>query len=189
MSNPQYRRVSCLVLAIVGCMVGAVSQAVAAECVLFDILADRRSSVIFIGDFESGSVEDWGHARVFSVTEILDLRFFVGFDEALQGDHVLQLVIRTPNGHVYQKLEAPVSSDFKKAGAMKKLQGYPKPVPIRVTGRQELAGKAVYVTSLELPVGGTSIESSSIFGQWSVEVVLDGEVTGSAADTSFFVVQ
>jgi len=164
-------------------------NAEAADCTSLDFLSQPPSSVIFIGDFESGVLETWGNSRVFSAVEVLDIEILVGFDQSLTGDHLLEIILQTPNGHVYQKLATPISSDEKRSGVLKKIPGFPRPMPIQITSRQSVDGKDMETAVLSLPVGGTSIETASMYGLWSVQVLLDTEALSCGRDTGFMIIQ
>ena len=185
----RFRHASWILLIILFLGVFSARSAKAADCTSLDFLSQPPSSVIFVGDFESGVLETWGNSRVFSAVEVLDINILVGFDQSLTGDHLLEIVLRTPNGHLYQKLATPVSSDTKRSGMLKKIPGFPKPMPIQITNRQSVDGKDVETAVFSLPVGGTSIETASMYGLWSVQVFLDGQASSCGRNTGFMIIQ
>jgi len=99
-------------------------------------------------------------SSVFSATEIVDLRFDVTFPTLAPGEHKLELQVLTPRGHLYQSLVVP----FVRGPA----------------GRERFK----QVTA-PLPVAGTSIMTSSLYGRWRVVPYVDSLRTSCAAPQSF----
>lgn len=86
-----------------------------------------------------------GREPVFSAATAGDLEFSLSFAPHLSGRRAV-LKIYTPRGHLYQELKvAPEAS---------------RP------GRREVSAR--------LPVSGTLIVNSSLYGRWSLETHLDG---------------
>jgi hypothetical protein len=114
------------------------------------------------------SAEDPRARAVFSATKILDLRLSVmlrGLSPATVAQSVRFRVL-TPKGNLYQELKALVSTD---------------PIP----GQN---GQGPHADT-RLPVAGTSIMTSSLYGQWKVEPHLDGDLTSCGAATTFTITQ
>ena len=96
----------------------------------------------------------------FSAAEILDIEFQVLLPRKPTGDHVLQLKLYTPKGHLYQTLSVPFSAE----------EGSDEQATTR-SPRRRRRGHKVGTT---LPVAGTTIVTSSLYGTWKVEAYLDG---------------
>lgn len=99
--------------------------------------------------------------RSFSASEVLDLQFEVFLASPPEADHRVELKLFTPKGHLYQKLPAVV--------------GPASPGPTRAEGRTRQTGVAS--AKATLPVAGTTIVMSSLYGQWQVEAYVDGATT------------
>jgi hypothetical protein len=117
----------------------------------------------------------------FSTRTVLDLEFQTRLERAYHGDHVLQLKVFTPSGFLYQELSVPFT--WPKPG-----RGRPKgkPEPVSHAGPsyptvQAVGGAASSRShrraelSARLPVSGTSITMSTLYGRWSVQAFLDGK--------------
>jgi hypothetical protein len=109
----------------------------------------------------------------FSATRILDLGFTVLLRRPVSGDHLAELRVFTPDGQLYRSLVVPVTSRGQ-AAATRQVAGFPRPLPqqrlLRVT-----RGKSAYsAASASLPVAGTDVVSSGLYGRWRVEAYLDG---------------
>lgn len=89
----------------------------------------------------------------FRASEILDLRFLVLLP-ARRGIEDVEVKLFTPKGHLYQALRIPVGKS-------------PSPRP-----------RAFFRWATELlPVAGTTIVTSSLYGRWKAEAYLDGATT------------
>jgi hypothetical protein len=93
----------------------------------------------------------------FSATTVLDLEFRTSVKRKVAAAHRLRFRVFTPKGHLYQELIVPFAGD----GSAR--------TPIRA----------------RLPVGGTSISTSSLYGRWKVVPHLDGFTKPCAATTQF----
>jgi hypothetical protein len=115
----------------------------------------RRESPLRV----SSPVQGEGKPRLeFSASEILDPEF----DALLSGrrnpsHHQVEFKIYTPAGHLYQVL----TSDLTPAPSTRARS------PRREQGHRKLTAR--------LPVAGTSIVTSSLYGKWTVVAPLDGE--------------
>ncbi len=89
---------------------------------------------------------DVGHRdrERFSATRILELRFAARLSGGPKLEHTLRLRLYTPGGFLYQVLAVPVA-----------------------------AGRGHRVVEARLPVAGTSIMASGLYGRWRVEPRLD----------------
>ena len=135
----------------------------------------------------------------FSATKILDLEFGALLSSRLSGEHVLNLKVYTPRGHLYQQLDVPfrggvtngtASAEVASGRKMRRVDVYPQPQP-----EQELAlartptGQRAYRVSTRLPVAGTSITASSLYGKWKVVPHLDGSLKACGAAGVFSIAQ
>jgi hypothetical protein len=102
----------------------------------------------------------------FSASTILDLKL----EAAVKGGHQLEFKVYTPKGHLYQSLAATMSAPAAKEGRRH---------------RETKKGTA----SATLPVAGTTIVTSSLYGEWKVEAFLDGEREFACAKPLSFVIE
>ena len=92
----------------------------------------------------------------FSAAEIMDLQLQALVSRKLTGHHSLEFKIYTPKGNLYQSMTLQFDADA------------PIPEGARRRSRRFQEVNAV------LPVAGTSIVTSSMYGTWKVEAFLDG---------------
>ncbi len=83
---------------------------------------------------------------VFSVRRVGDLEFLLTYPRKLAG-HRVELKLITPSGHLYQTISATLEA------------------PPHRRASAEL--------SLRLPVSGTLIERSALYGRWRAETLVD----------------
>jgi hypothetical protein len=115
----------------------------------------------------------------FSTRQVLDLDFETRLERKLPaGDHVLHFKVVTPGGFLYQDLAMPFT--WEKPGRRGKSVVAPaataRGVPVQVLGNPR-AGRGPARPSLRarLPVAGTSITMSSLYGRWTVQAFLDDQ--------------
>ncbi len=129
----------------------------------------------------------------FSSRETLDLVLRPRMRQDFQGDHLMELKVFTPGGFLYQVITLPfvgAAADARgqQAGAPppRVVPGFPRPlevqrlVPVRSSGT-----RGEYELRARLPVAGTSITLSSIYGTWSVQTFLDGQAEPCGPATRF----
>ena len=150
----------------------------------------------------------------FSSRQVLDLQFRARLRQDLEGDHLLQLKVLTPNGFLYQVITVPFVSAVPtpdpaetKRGEKKKMSirearaaaaaapppppryvpGFPRPLPVQrlrpVLG--DATARIQYELDARLPVAGTSITLSSLYGRWTVQAYLDGQPGPCGPATKF----
>lgn len=136
----------------------------------------------------------------FSATKIVDLQFGALLRSRISGEHVLNLKVYTPKGHLYQQLDVPfrggvVNGATNPAEAtsgprMRRVEGYPQPMPEQeLVAARTPTGQRGYRVSARLPVAGTSIMASSLYGKWKVVPHLDGSLKACGAATVFSITQ
>jgi len=131
------------------------------------------TEMVFSDNFETGDDSAWGPEALarFSAIRMLDLNLTVRFVDGSAGDHLLRLKLLTPKGHHYQTLSARIASDPKKSGSLRRVEGYPRPLVVRLLKNAGLP--SLPEVTLSVPVGGTPIVANSIYGMWTAEAYLD----------------
>ena len=134
---------------------------------------------------EVSSAEETGGqaAELFSATRTIDLTFTVKFHKGFTGDHVLELRVLTPDGHLYRSLVTPITADGSREPRAVPLAGHRRPVterPLRLWGP---AGQRT--VDVSFPVAGTDILSAGLYGMWRVEARLDRGRTACNLVTTF----
>jgi hypothetical protein len=106
--------------------------------------------------------------RRFSATEILDLQIEVRLPTEMDSNERVTVRIFTPDGHLYQELPATAfeneSNDTSAAARRQR----------RRDRSSEPRKRASRDLSAVLPVAGTSIVTSSLYGKWSAFASVDG---------------
>jgi hypothetical protein len=130
---------------------------------------------VFHDAFEEGDTSAWapGAPARFSAVRMLDLNLTVRFLEGFGGDHVLHVTLFTPKGHHYQTLSVPIASDGGREGSLRRVEGYPRPLPVRLL--RESASSGLQEVTVSVPVGGTPIVANSVYGMWTAEASLDDQ--------------
>jgi hypothetical protein len=109
----------------------------------------------------------------FSATKILDLTLAVLLPPSFEGGHLVELRVFTPDGQLYRSLTVPFAKGAL-PGAARAVEGYARPVPQLALQRVSRGRSLFAAASTTLPVGGTDIVSSGLYGCWRVEAYLDG---------------
>ncbi len=118
-----------------------------------------------------------GKEPVFRATRILGLQFDAVFLRRLAGQHRADFKVYTPKGQRYQVLTVPFTGDARAPRRPRRVAGYPRPVTEQPMKTMDSSAHHV---SARLPVAGTWIVSSSMYGGWRVEVHLDGSSAPAA---------
>ncbi len=129
----------------------------------------------------------------FSSRETLDLVLRPRMRQDLQGDHLMELKVFTPGGFLYQVIALPFVGAAPNArgqqGAApppRVVPGYPRPLEVqRLVPVRGSATRGELELRAHLPVAGTSITLSSIYGTWSVQTFLDGQAEPCGPVTRF----
>ena len=87
----------------------------------------------------------------------MDIQLQALVSRKLTGHHSLEFKIYTPKGNLYQSMTRPFDADA--------------PIP---EGARRRRSRRFQEVSTVLPVAGTSIVTSSMYGTWKVEAFLDG---------------
>jgi hypothetical protein len=98
----------------------------------------------------------------FSAAKTLDLQFRMRLRNADEDTHVVSFRILTPKGHLYQE--------------------------IQFLHRAESGRRAASISG-RLPVAGTAIATSSLYGRWRVVPYFDGSPRPCAAASVFAIVK
>ena len=119
----------------------------------------------------------------FSTLKILDLDFETRLERPAYGEHVLHFKVFTPSGFLYQELNAPFTwpkprhgrrGDTNDTQVEPVAVSYPKGLPVQVLGDVDANGRQRRDTlRARLPVAGTSITMSTLYGRWTVQAFLD----------------
>jgi hypothetical protein len=121
----------------------------------------------------------------FSASEILDVEFKTRLFHCPKGEHLLELKLYTPNGHLYQVLAVPVVVDAGKGKQSVMVKGFPKALTSQAIATDAKQGTERYFATATLPVAGTFITTNSLHGTWGVEAFLDGKQLRLIGNQSF----
>jgi hypothetical protein len=116
----------------------------------------------------------------FVASRILDLEFETQLEQPVYGDHVMRFKVFTPSGFLYQDLTVPFT--WPKPGRGPK-KGQDEPVrtvsnapgiPVQQLGVPlGRSGRRRDTVVARLPVAGTSITMSTLYGRWTIQAYLD----------------
>ena len=98
----------------------------------------------------------------FSATKTLDLQFRMLLTNKDDDGHVVTFRVTTPKGRLYQEIQVP---------------------------HRDAAGKRVSAILGRLPLTGTPISTSSLYGRWRVAPYVDGSLRPCAAASVFSIVK
>jgi len=107
----------------------------------------------------------------FSSRDVLDLRLEARLRRAPPGEHVLRFKVLTPAGFLYQIVTVPFTGDVDR-----------DPTGNGNAGTDRPRG---YAVGALLPVAGTSITQSSLYGRWTVQPYLDDEAEACGPPARF----
>ena len=111
----------------------------------------------------------------FEAKKTTDILLNTVFPEPLKGEHLLTLKLYTPHGYLYRQIDVPVAADTGRAPEGRKVEHYPYPLKQKFPEMRKINDEKVQAVTLNLPVAGSNIMTSSLYGRWKVEVFLDGE--------------
>jgi len=115
------------------------------------------------------------HPMRFSATQILDLEFRVSLPGRVTGEHRLDVKVYAPDQQLYQTLTVPFRGPDEAPFRLmrRKLSGHLQPIA-EVESEAAIVGRdRRTIVTVVLPVAGTSIVASSLYGQWSAAAFLD----------------
>jgi len=156
-----------------------VATGIAGAAAAHDRPAPRRCSAV---EVTAPGLKKQPRNLLFSSRKILDLEFETRFDRPVYGEHVLHFKVFTPSGFLYQELSVPFTwpkpghgrKDERKNAQVEPVPvSYPRGLPVQVLG--DVGGGRHQRDTLRarLPVAGTSITMSTLYGRWSVQAFLD----------------
>ena len=173
-------------LTILALLVAAAPAAAQAPACVALAVEGVRSSADFSDGFEAGSIGAW-LAPVSSgirASQTLDLAARVELPGELVGSHLLELRFLLPGGALYQSIAFPVASQSAKTAVALAVPAYPFPVAVhRPAAASKVAGN--WTVEQALPVAGTPILDSSLYGTWGLEAYLDQSETPCIAALAF----
>ena len=132
----------------------------------------------------------------YPASRVYDLGFDVAFPKAaLRVDRTARERFFTPDGHTYQEQLVPIAASTGRAVARargRQTRAVPDyPFPLEVAVPRALPGDArapdsawVAVKFPPLLVAGTYVTTNSLYGRWTMEVVLDGASQGCGCSFS-----
>lgn len=174
----------------------------AAAAIAAALTAEAREGRCIAIGVSSPQATDTMRARRFSATEILDLEIEVLLPRSLTGEHRLDVKVYTPDRQLYQVLTVPFRADEESAkasttspsssgvrGNRKKLADHSRPLD-EAEAQETRRGKRRYRrVSATLPVAGTSIVASSLYGRWTAVAFLDGSMESCGPAARFVITQ
>jgi hypothetical protein len=109
--------------------------------------------------------------KAFRASRILDIRVRTVMPAGVVfgADDVVTFRFTTPKGNLYQTIEVPVASSVKQGERQRYRPGYPFPLEVQQPKSVTLNGLSAQSIEARLPVGGTAIMDSGLYGTWTVE--------------------
>jgi len=129
----------------------------------------------------------------YSTRKILDLEFETRFVRPVYGEHVLTFKVFTPSGFLYQELDVPFVWPKPRRGKHDRFEPNAEPaanvslppgLPVQVLGETH-RGRTRDAVQGRLPVAGTSITMSTLYGRWTVQAFLDDRTRPCSPRRSF----
>jgi hypothetical protein len=112
-------------------------------------------------------------SKRFSATRILDLEFQVRFSSGRDSQRTVRVEVETPKGHLFQTLTIPFEEDASTIASGRVIEGYPRPLEVqRARPVVRRSGRNSSEVIGRLPVAGTSIVHSSLYGKWVARAYL-----------------
>ena len=147
----------------------------------------------------------------FSSRAVLELEFRARLRLDLRGEHLMHLKVFTPGGFLYQDIALPFvgaarapdageQSDPTRGGTAARatdplpprlVEGFPEPLAVQrlVPVRGDPTDRTQYELVARLPVAGTSITLSSLYGRWRVQPYLDAQPGPCGPATDFTITE
>jgi len=134
-----------------------------------------------------------GGVATFSATKVLDIQFAIIFSKQVAKQfanaHNVEFRVYTPEGNLYQSITIPVTVDPKRSGEKHRVPGYPDLVPVQVLQNINHGGGQGSFATVTLPVAGTPIVSTSLYGTWRAEALVEDEIAPCAQPATFVITQ
>jgi len=114
--------------------------------------------------------------KTFRATKILDVRVRAVIPSTVEFEaaDVVTFRFTTPKGNLYQTIDVPVRSSTKKGEAERRVPGYPFPLAVQQPKSTKVDGTPAQTVEARLPVGGTVIMESGLYGDWIVQAFVGG---------------
>jgi hypothetical protein len=133
-------------------------------------------------EFENG-------IATFQATKVLDVEFAIVFSPTVAAQfadvHLVEFRLLTPQGNLYESIAIPMTSDASKAGQSYRVPGYPDLIPVQVLQSINHGGGRGMFAKVTLPVAGTPIVSTSLYGKWTAMAVVDDEIAPCSTPAQF----
>jgi hypothetical protein len=120
---------------------------------------------------------------IFSTNRNLDLEFETQLERPVYGDHLLHFKVFTPSGFLYQDLTVPFTwprpgrgprNATPDAAAVRPAASFANGIPVQQLGDSAARdGRRRDSVRARLPVAGTSITMSTLYGRWTIQAFLD----------------
>jgi hypothetical protein len=131
----------------------------------------------------------------FSTRQILDLEFRTRLERPYYGEHVLHFDVFTPSGFLYQKLSIHFNwpkpkprrwgwHDRDDDRTVPASASVPTGLPVLLLGDTH-RGRPTDTVETRLPVAGTSITMSTLYGRWTVQAFMDDATRPCSSKRSF----
>ncbi|HEX8172989.1 MAG TPA: hypothetical protein VF824_20820 [Thermoanaerobaculia bacterium] len=130
---------------------------------------------------------------VFSATQVIDVDlsvlFHPGTVKQYAGNHKVEVRIYTPRGHLYQSMTVPFTADASRKGSHVAIEGYPQTLETQLLEEVTTASGKQLRAFVRLPVAGTPIVTSSIYGTWSAQAYVDDAPIACSKPATFRVTE
>lgn len=125
--------------------------------------------------------------KTFRASRILDVRVraVIPTNVVFEAVDVVTFRFTTPKGSLYQTIDVPVRSSRGKGETERRMPGYPFPLATQKAENERVNGAPAQTVEARLPVGGTVIMESGLYGEWGVQAL----VSGSRPCSATFVLQ
>lgn len=123
----------------------------------------------------------------FSAQKTTDILLNAVFTGRIKGEHLLSIKLFTPHGYLYRQYDVPVAANSGRAPQDRKVEHYPYPVKEKFPQQNTIDGQRLQVVTIHFPVAGSNIVTNSLYGAWSVEVLMDGESQTCQDQGRFFI--
>lgn len=131
------------------------------------------------------SLQSRGSKRFFA-TRILDLDFVVRLRPSAAGTESVRVEVETPSGHLFQTLTVPFTDEPAQAASRRAMAGFPHPVEVQFAQPSAAAGRVVIREVVgRMPVAGTPIVHSSLYGEWRARAYLDDAIEPCSVTKTF----